>query len=222
MRLPDSFWCYDPVNGLDPAVNELPALAAGRVTFGCLNNFCKVNDGVLHLWAAVLNEVPGSRLLLSATEGDHRRRVTATLGREGIAADRVEFVAPVPHLDYLRTYHRIDICLDTSPYNGHTTTLDGLWMGVPVVTLVGRTVVGRAGLSQLTNLGLESLVAYTSEQFVAAAAGLAGDLPRLGELRSTLRTRVRRSPLGNSVRFTRDIEAAYRNAWREVVACPRA
>jgi predicted O-linked N-acetylglucosamine transferase (SPINDLY family) len=120
--------------------------------------------------------------------------------------------------DYLRTYHRIDVCLDCVPYNGHTTSLDAFWMGVPVVTLVGPTVVGRAGLSQAKNLGLDELVATDAEQFVALAAGLAGDLPRLAALRGQLRGRLQGSPLMDSPRFTRALEAAFREAWRTYCA----
>ena len=136
------------------------------------------------------------------------------LEREGVKRDRITFVARQPRLRYLELYHRIDIGLDTFPYNGHTTSLDAFWMGVPVVTLVGTTAVGRAGLSLLTNLGLPELVASTREQFVTIAAGLAHDLPRLGQLRATLRARMQASPLMDAARFARSIEAAYREMWR--------
>jgi predicted O-linked N-acetylglucosamine transferase (SPINDLY family) len=115
--------------------------------------------------------------------------------------------------EYFRTYQRIDIGLDTFPYNGHTTSLDSYWMGVPVITLVGQTVVGRAGLSQLTNLGLPEFVTHTPRQYVQVAAAPAADLPRLAELRRTLRTRMRTSILMDAARYARNIEAAYRQMW---------
>jgi len=124
--------------------------------------------------------------------------------------------------DYLATYHRIDVCLDCVPYNGHTTSLDAFWMGVPVVTLVGPTIVGRAGLSQAKNLGLDELVATDADQFVAIAAGLARDVPRLAGLRQQLRGRLQRSPLMDSPRFTRALEAAFREAWRRYCAAGAA
>ena len=105
--------------------------------------------------------------------------------------------------------------LDTFPYNGHTTSIDSFWMGVPVITLVGKTPVGRAGISQLSNLGLPELIAQTPEQYVQIAADLAKDLPRLAELRSTLRTRMQSSPLMDGPRFARNMEAAYREIWRK-------
>ena len=163
----------------EPAVNPLPAQANGFVTFGCLNQFVKVNGRVLALWARVLRAVDRSRLLLLAPEGQFRRDTLQRLEQEGVAPDRVAFVPHQPRRQYLELYHGIDLMLDTFPYNGHTTSLDALWMGVPVVTLVGRTVVGRAGCRQLTNLGLPELVAATPEEFVRIAVELAGDLPRL-------------------------------------------
>ena len=213
IRLPETFWCYDPLDS-EPAVNALPAAEKGYVTFGCLNNFCKVNPLVLKIWAQVLKAVDRSRLTILAEEGTHRRHALDLLAEEGIARDRVTFVAHQPSPQYLRHYHGIDIGLDTVPYNGHTTSLDSFWMGVPVVTLVGQTVVGRAGLCQLTNLGLPELIASSPEQYVRIAVELAGDLPRLSELRATLRRRMQDSPLMNAPRFARNIEVAYRQMWR--------
>jgi predicted O-linked N-acetylglucosamine transferase (SPINDLY family) len=135
------------------------------------------------------------------------------LAEEGLSAERLDFVTMQPLEEYLRSYHRIDIGLDSLPYNGHTTSLDSAWMGVPVITLVGATVVGRAGLSQLMNLGLSELIAHTPEQYVEMAAELARDLPRLAGLRATLRDRMQASPLMDARRFARGIEAAYREIW---------
>jgi protein O-GlcNAc transferase len=213
LRLEDTFWCFHPLTS-EPAVNRLPALSRGTVTFGCFNNFCKLNPAVLQLWARVLHAVPGSRLILLAPEGSCRQWPLDVLTAEGIDNDRLTFVAPRPRADYLGLYHEIDAALDTFPYGGHTTSLDAYWMGVPVLTLVGQTVVGRAGLSQLNNLGLTELIAYTPEQFIAIAASLAADLPRLAELRATLRRRLEVSPLMNAPRFASSLENAYRAAWR--------
>jgi predicted O-linked N-acetylglucosamine transferase (SPINDLY family) len=137
------------------------------------------------------------------------------LGQANIAPDRIEFVGRQPRPLYLQTFHHIDIALDTIPYNGHTTTLDGLWMGVPIVTLVGNTVVGRGGLSQLTNLGLPELIAHAPEEFVHIAKTLAADQQRLAALRSTLRQRLQSSVLMDGPRFACGIEDAYRTMWQE-------
>jgi predicted O-linked N-acetylglucosamine transferase (SPINDLY family) len=213
IHLPDTFWCYDPL-GTELAVNALPAQTNGHITFGCLNNFCKVNEHVLRLWAQVLKVIERSRLVVLCPDGSHRQTVLNLLEREGISPDRIELIVGGPRLQYLELYHRIDVGLDTFPYNGHTTGLDSFWMGVPVVTLVGQTAVGRAGLSQLTNLGLPELIAHTPQQYIQIATDLAGDLPRLAEVRRTLRGRMQKSPLMDAPRFARNIEAAYRQMWR--------
>ena len=213
IHLPDTFWCYDPLT-TEPAISAPPCLETGFVTFGCLNNFCKVNENVLRLWAQVLKNADRSRLILLCPEGSHRQPLLDLLQREGIDPGRIEFIGRLPRRQYLELYHRIDAGLDTFPCNGHTTSLDSFWMGVPVVTLVGPTVFGRAGLSQLSNLGLPELIALTPEQYVEIAAGLASDLPRLAELRRTLRPRMLASPLMDGPRFARNIGAAYRQMWR--------
>jgi predicted O-linked N-acetylglucosamine transferase (SPINDLY family) len=213
IRLPRTFWCYHPLTQ-DIEINEPPCLRNGYITFGCLNNFCKVNDAVIALWARVLAAVPDSQLLMMAPEGSARQGIVKRLIRDSISADRVEFVPKQSRIEYLQTYRRIDIALDTFPYNGHTTSLDAMWMGVPVVTLVGKTAVGRAGLSQLSNLNLVELIAHTAEQYVKAAADCAADGRRLAELRSTLRQRMDRSPLMDARGFARDLESVYRDIWR--------
>ncbi len=119
----------------------------------------------------------------------------------------------VGRFQYFKEYQQIDIGLDPFPCNGGTTTCDALWMGVPVVTLRGRTAVGRAGVSILSNVGLTDWIADNPEQYVSIAQQMAGDLPRLGELRSTLRRRMRQSPLMDAPQFARDVEAAYRQMW---------
>jgi len=212
-RLPETFWCYDPLVR-EPEVGPLPALAAGHVTFGCLNNFLKVSAASLDLWGRVLGRVPGSRLVVMAPVGQARERVTAALAKHGVESSRIEFAPRRVRAEYLASYGRIDVCLDTVPYGGHTTSLDALWMGVPVVTLVGPTLVGRAGLSQAKNLGLPELVAATEDEYVERAVGLARNLDRLAGLRATLRPRLERSPLMDAPRFARNLEAAYRAMWQ--------
>jgi len=115
----------------------------------------------------------------------------------------------------MELYHRVDVGLDSFPYNGHTTSLESFWMGVPVVTLMGKTAVSRAGFCQASNLGLPELAGSTAAEFVKIAVGLATDLPRLRELRMTLRQRMERSPLMDTRKFARNIEAAYREMWRQ-------
>ena len=213
VRALDSFWCYDPQSEIVP-VNELPALSIGHVTFGCLNTFRKVNVPLLKLWAQVLQAVPSSRLLMFAPVGS-RQRLVEWMAMQGVATNRITFSNYLPRRDYLTLYHAIDIGLDTHPYNGHTTSLDSLFMGVPVISRVGDRVVGRAGYSQLMNLGLPELIAHSDDQFVQIATTLAADLPRLATLRQGLRARMQTSPLMDAAAFARNIEAAYRQMWRE-------
>ncbi len=136
-----------------------------------------------------------------------------TLEQQGIAGRRLEFMEPRDRRGYLELYHQLDIMLDPFPYNGHTTSLDALWMGLPVVSLVGGNPLSRGGLSQLSNLGLEELAACSGDDYVGIAAQLAHDLPRLSELRQSLRPRMQASPLMDARRFARSIESAYRTAW---------
>jgi predicted O-linked N-acetylglucosamine transferase (SPINDLY family) len=195
----------------DLPVNELPAIKNDHLTFGCLNNYCKVNEPLLKMWGQVLAAVPTARFLLLCPAGAHRANVVRALG---IDESRIEFVGRRHRRDYLQLYHRVDLCLDTFPYNGHTTSLDALWMGVPVVTLCGERVVSRAGYSQMVNLGLEELVTRTPAEFVEFAISLGGDLVKLSRLRKTLRRRMEASPLMDAARFARNMEMAYRAMWR--------
>jgi protein O-GlcNAc transferase len=213
LRLPDSYWCYDPLTQ-SPAVNELPAIERGYLTLGCLNNPCKLTDHTLRLWGGVMRALTNARLVLMAPPGRYRRHLSQRLGAQGIAAERIDFRAFQPRAEYLRSYHDIDLGLDTFPYNGHTTSLDSLWMGVPVVTRVGRTSVGRGGLSQLFQIDLLELAADSDDAFVGIAATLGNDLIRLAALRRELRTRLERSSLMDAPRFARHVERVYRDAWR--------
>ncbi len=204
--------------GIDLPVNDLPADRNGYIAFGCLNNFCKLNAGTLSLWGDLLRAMPSSRLRLVAPEGSARRWVTESLGKNGVDSQRVEFHQMLPRIDYLSLYRHVDIALDTFPYNGHTTSLDALWMGVPLLTIAGTSPVSRAGVSQLSNLNLTDLIAGSPQHFVQIGLNLAADLPRLRTLRQSLRRRMEQSPLMDAARFTADLEALFRNAWRSECA----
>lgn len=223
VRLPRGFLCYGPP-GDAPAVTPLPALAAGRVTFGSFNNLNKVNPAVIALWASVLHRVPGSRLLLKSrplADPHTARMVRDRFATHGIAADRLELRGWTESAQaHLAAYGAVDIALDTFPYGGTTTTCDALWMGVPVVTLRGDRHAARVGASLLARLGLDGLAADTAPAFAAAAAGLAGDLPALERLRAGLRARMAASPLCDAHGFARQMEDAYRALWAGWCAGP--
>ena len=174
---------------------------------------------MLRLWGRILAALPDSRLLLkSAGTGSTRvrQRIQQMLGESGIAPERLELRGyEADHLGHLALYERMDIALDTYPYHGTTTTCEALWMGVPVVTLAGHHHAARVGVSLLTNAGLPEFVTETPDDYVRVAVALARDLPRLAHLRATMRARLERSPLMDAPRFARDIEAAYREMWRQ-------
>jgi predicted O-linked N-acetylglucosamine transferase (SPINDLY family) len=169
---------------------------------------------MLATWAQILREVKGSHLLLLGSRGSSRSNVCSFLSDQGIESSRVEFVEPRPRPQYLQVFHRIDISLDTFPYNGHTTSLDSLWMGVPVVTLVGDTAVSRAGWCHLSNLQMTELVGHTTDQYVSIAEVLAADPNRLSAIRSSVRGLVQQSRLMDSSIFVRQLESAYRQSWQ--------
>ena len=166
IRLPGSWCCYDPLSDIRL---ESPA-AKDFVRFACLNNPVKLNEPTLLLWSRVLQRTPDSRLLLLVNSNDHRRRISRLFAHAGVDDGRLEFTGYLPRAEYLALHNTIDVCLDPLPYNGITTTLDALWMGVPVVSLIGRTAPGRAGLSILTNAGMDDLVAGSAEEFIDIAS----------------------------------------------------
>ena len=212
LRLPETYWCFDPPAEC-PAVNPLPALTRGHITFGCLAKFYKITPPALAAWAHILQAVPTSHLLLHASQGPHRQEVLDLFQRHGIDPTRIHFAPKVPLPEYFQSYHTLDLILDTFPYAGGTTTCDALYMGVPVITLAGPTAVSRAGSSLLSNVGAPELIAHSPEEYIHLATTLAQNLPRLTHLRATLRPRMEQSPLMNAPRFTHHLEAAYRHIW---------
>jgi predicted O-linked N-acetylglucosamine transferase (SPINDLY family) len=212
ISLPRTHLYYGELNP-SPEVSPCPSLSSGNVTFGCLNKFAKCSSAALDLWLTILRQLPGSRLLLHALPGKYLEDVRNKSEAAGVDADRLEFVGRQNWAQYIQTFSRVDVGLDPFPYNGGITTCDALWMGVPVVTLTGRTAVNRAGRSILTNAGLSELVADTPEQYVRLACELAGDVDRRRRLRGELRQRVLDSPLKDAGRLMGDIETALRGMW---------
>ena len=219
VRLPDLQWCYAP--GPCPEVEPGPAQRAGEVTFASFNNLIKVTEEMIGIWGQVLRVLPASRMLVltgAGSAGD--ARVLAAFGRHGIEPPRVTLLGKQPREAYFRLYHDVDICLDTFPFCGGNVTADALWMGVPVVTLAGKSWPSRQGVGMLIQAGLEDLVTQSPAAFVEAATRLAHDLPRLADLRAQLRDRVKRT-LGDVEGFTRQLEAAYRQMWHAYCAASR-
>jgi predicted O-linked N-acetylglucosamine transferase (SPINDLY family) len=213
VRLPHCYWIFVPPDPA-PAVGALPALKNGIITIGCLNQLAKVTAPALRLWARILAVVPGARLVLQSHAGRHLEPLCELFAQEGIARNRVAFVPPVARPAYLERLATLDLGLDPFPYNGHTSTLDTLWMGVPVVTLAGRTAVGRGGVSILSNLGLDALIAQTPEEYLDIAVSLARAPERLAALRAEMRPRMLGSALVDAKKYTADVERALRRMWQ--------
>lgn len=214
VRLPHSAWCFAAIDS--PTVGPRPRRG---VVFGCFNNFAKVTDPMLRLWAQVLAAVPDSSLLLKSSafaENVTCERIRSLFQTHGIPPERIHLRDRTrSQSEHLAFYRGMDIALDTFPYHGTTTTCEAMWMGVPVVTLEGASHRSRVGVSLLSNVGLKQLIATSPEEYVRIASSLARDIPELEVMQRTLRERMLGSPLMDASRFTRDIENAYEAIWKD-------
>ncbi len=215
LRLPHSLWCYQPDVTM-PEPSALPALERGYLTFGSFNNFNKIDQPSLQLWAELLRAVPQSRLLLlTVPEGAARANLVKAFAERGVDATRLEFHGRVDQATFQKMFLQVDVSLDPISVNGATTTCESLWMGVPVISLVGSRFLMRAGYSILQTAGLPEFVAESPADYLNIALRLHNNLPELAALRSSLRARLQQTPLTDAVRFTRNLEALYRSAWAE-------
>lgn len=223
LRLPDGFLCYRPPDEA-PHCSLPPYTANGYVTFGSFNNTSKITDDVIDAWCRILRALPESRLLLKSKalcDPEAAQRFTDRFCKHGIAPERIKCVpATTTIANHLLLYSRIDIALDPFPYNGTTTTLEALYMGVPVVTVRGDRHAGRVGASILTLLGRPELVAESVSQYIELTVSLAHDLPRLSAYREVLREQLVLSVLTDAIRFTDNFEEACRAAWRSTCHPP--
>ena len=223
-RLPDSQWCHISYEELESAADlppdlgltdKIPLLRNGYLTLGSFNNSAKLNDRVLALWAEVLNTVPDTRLHIAAIPSGHaQERIISVMEQSGADCKRIEFIPPLAFDEYLASIAQVDLVLDPFPYNGGTTSIDALIMGVPLVTLTGDRSIARGGVSLLSNLGLKELIAATPQDYVRIVRQLANDPLRLAVLRQGLRQRLEHSPLMDGARFTCNLEALYRQMWQ--------
>ncbi len=222
VRLPAPYLCWLPPRE-DVPVAPVPGLSTGAVTFGCFNNRAKITSEVVAVWARILQQVPNATLFLkswSLADESNRNGLIQAFAGHGVAGDRLIFEGLSSRTVGLEAYNRVDIALDPFPFGGCTTTADTLWMGVPVVTVAGSRWSGRMSQTILKAVGLEDWVAPDLECYVELAVRAAGDLAALAPLRSGLRDRVAASPFCDGPRFTANLEAAYRQMWRDW--CARA
>lgn len=198
-----------------PPVGALPALANGYVTFGSFNRVNKLRQDVIKVWARLLHAVPNARMLIGAIPdtGDVATRLAEWFAAEGIGRERLIFRERAPVLEFLRQHHEVDIALDTFPFSGLTTVLQSLWMGVPTLTLPGRTVPARSGATAMSHAGLAQFVADDADDFVRRGAALASDIPALAELRDGMRERCLASPMFQPEAVAHSVSAALRIMW---------
>ena len=212
IRLPKGFLCYSPPDDA-PEVGKLPALANGRIIFGSFNNRAKVNERVISVWAGILQQVKDSSLLMKGqalADQSAKDGYLQLFLKYGIPAERIEMMSHVPSIsEHLSLYNKIDIGLDTFPYNGTTTTCEALWMGVPVITLLGNRHAGRVGAGILTRIGLTELISKNEQEYASKAVELALDLKKTYALRNGMRNRMEMSPLCDAKSFAQDMEAVY-------------
>ncbi len=218
VHLPDGFLCYTP-NPDAPQVSPAPALRNGYVTFGSFNHLPKVTRTVIKTWAAILKSVPNSRLHLKSlalTEESVRQRYRKYFDAEGIDTTRVIFLDwQSSQQCHLELYRDIDIALDPFPYNGTTTTCEALWMGLPVVALLGEHHAARVSASLLTQLGHTEWIANDRDAYIALAAQLASDAHSLNTIRQALRPKMEKSSLREEAAFARKVEVAFLGMARE-------
>jgi len=209
LRMPHAYVCFGPPDDA-PDVSPPPALSAGRVTFGCFNNAFKVSPTVLDAWAQILLRVPDSQLLLknrSLSQPEYRDRLHAHFAQHGIPPQRVLLAGGAPHAELLAAYSHIDLALDTQPYSGCLTTCESLWMGVPTITLPGKTFAGRQSVSHLAAAGYPQFIAADLPGYIELAVGWAGRVDELATLRSQMRSQILHSPLCNAPEFATDLLA---------------
>ena len=209
LRLPDDFVCFEPPASA-PDIAVLPALGNGYITFGSQNQLAKITDQVITLWAALLRRLPSARLLFQAkgfNDAAVVERYRQAFNSQGVAPERVDYVPGTNQQGILNNYQRIDIALDPFPCAGGTTTCEALWMGVPVVTLLGDRFGCRHSASHLSSVALQRLVAQDHESYLSISTALASDIPALATLRAGLRAQMHASPLCDGLRFANNFSA---------------
>jgi predicted O-linked N-acetylglucosamine transferase (SPINDLY family) len=221
VRMPVTRLCFLPPTDAPP-VAPAPALRRGYLTFGSFNRWAKTTSPVIAFWARLLEAIPDAHLVVKAREfPDMRTAANARLTAHGIRDNRFELRGPSPYLAMLDEYADIDLALDTFPHNGGATTMDALWMGVPVLAHAGDTMIARQSIAMLMACGLDAFTAHSPDGLLAVAHRWDSDRAALAVMRAGMRARVQASPLCDGPRFARDFEAAMRDVWRAWCASVR-
>jgi protein O-GlcNAc transferase len=217
MRLPESFLCYLPPSDSPEIIDSPPSLRTGHVTFGSFNAFAKLSPEVLTVWIKILKAVPNANLIMkgkSFSDRTVREEIIDFFNHKEIDNKRIELIHWLPSTrEHLEQYNKIDIALDSFPYNGTTTTCEAMWMGVPVITLAGTTHASRVGVSLLSNVGLPEVIAKTYDEYRDIAVNLAADTERLQLLHKKIRLNMMNSPLTDAKQFTLNLEKCYQTMW---------
>jgi predicted O-linked N-acetylglucosamine transferase (SPINDLY family) len=195
-----------------------PILSNGYVTFGVFNRPTKVSEEALDLWVRILRALPESRLLLKHGGFDvpsTQSRLVERFAMHGIAAERIAFRGATSREDHLAAFNEIDIALDPFPNTGGISTWEPLQMGVPVIAKLGDGIASRLGGAVLSAVGLAEWVGTTTDEYFAIATKFAAMPEHLDDLRRELPARLAESAAGNSVKYTRAVEAAYRKMWTD-------
>ena len=216
LRLPECYLCFSPPDyAIDPA--PAPALANGYVTFGCFNRLSKITPEAVACWVEIMHRVPGAKLFLrnkTLSDAGARQRIAAQFAEAGLVPERLILKGHTARPEYLVSYNEVDIALDPFPYAGGTTTVEALWMSVPVVTLPQSPFVSRMGASILSNMGLDGFVCRDTSDYMDNAVALAADVQALNALRAMIRPKLLASPVCDGIRFATHLEHAFRTVWQ--------
>jgi predicted O-linked N-acetylglucosamine transferase (SPINDLY family) len=210
-------WCFvEPADA--PEVGPVPRVKNGYATFGCFAKLAKINGKVLDLWGEILAKLPDARMVIKSDgleDEAARARLAGEFEARGVAADRIELLSrSASRREHLAAVAKIDVAMDTLPWNGKGRTFESMYMGAPVVTMCGELEAGRAGASLLRALRLHDLIGKDAAGFVSKAVALAENETRLKTLRKTLRQRVQKSRLVDGKKLAREMEKIYRAMWR--------
>jgi len=217
LQLPETYLCFTPPEPTVQVLN-LPALTNGYVTFGCFNNLTKIGENVIELWIKILKIIESSKIFIKAKQLNDpivRELLIKKFLQNGIQFERIILEGFTDRIQYLNSYNKIDIALDPFPFPGGTTAVEGLWMGVPVITMKGNRFIAHNGETIAVNSGQSNWIAKNEDEYIEKAIFYASNLEILKDVRSRLREQILNSPLMNAPRFARNFEALLQKTWKE-------